>query len=351
MTFLPLYSHGVKSLDPDYKTFFAWEWGDALCIALDPYLYTTEYPTRCDGEKPVFSLGEVQKNWLLDLLANDSHTWKFIFLHQHGGQPPSTQYAGGTWIPECYGRGGAATVECAVQYHEWIREVTGHHNVIIFLGHDHVFSTGLHQGLRFFTCPTLNTYAQWPFDEVGFRNEDWIYREEETFSATVVGIGKGQGRIYVKNYTPPPQSSDIYKQFTRLTVRNYGQEGKPKRLQRQIKPIDAKKKSTGFNNGFVATKFGGYLSVSRNGEKPEVDHDLTEWEAGDRIAVHRAAGGVVRVDVSRSKVEVLMLDTKGAPVMYPDRYDQAGQEVRVTICAGRDDRGGDGPAEACADVP
>jgi len=205
--------------------------------------------------------------------------------------------------------------------------------------------------LRFFTCPTLNTYAQWPFDEVGFRNEDWIYREEETFSATVVGIGKGQGRIYVKNYTPPPKSSDIYKQFTRLTVRNYGQEGKPKRLQRQIKPIDAKKKSTGFNNGFVATKFGGYLSVSQNGEKPEVDHDLTDWEAGDRIAVHRAAGGVVRVDVSRSKVEVLMLDTKGAPVMYPDRYDQAGQEVRVTICDEQYDEDGDGVADACGDVP
>ncbi len=340
ISFFPLYDHAPALPDPDYKTFFAWEWGDALCIALDPFLYTTEFPTCCDGIKPVFTLGEVQKNWLLDLLHHDNHTWKFIFMHQHGGQPPSTQYWGAQCIPECYGRGGAATVESSIQYQEWIRDLTDRHQVVIFLGHDHVFSTGIHQGIRFVTCPTINNYAQWPFDEVGFRGEDWIYQEEATFSATVVGVGMGQGRVYVKDYTPPPPASYIYKNFAGLTLRNYGQEGKPKRLQRYLKTIDPGKRSKGYDNGFSATSYGGYLAVTRDGEKPEVDHSLAEWEVGDQIAVHRAAGGVLRVDVGPDKVEIRMLDVKGNPVVYPDRYAQAGEEVKVTICAGQDDEQG-----------
>jgi len=352
-TFFPLYSHGVASLNPDYKTFFAWEWGDALCIALDPYLYTTEYPTHCDGVKPVFTLGDAQKNWLLDLLNNDHHNWIFIFIHQHGGQSPNTQdfYAGGHWQEECYGRGGAATVPYSVQLDEWISSIIGYNNVIIFLGHDHVFSTGVYEGLRFFTCPTPTTWWNWSLDELGYRGEDWIYHEEETFSATVSSIDIRQGKVYVSDYNPPPATSEIYKYFTMLVLRNYGREGHYKRFQRAIKKVDPNNPSIGFDNGFVVTGNNGYLYVSKDGEGP-IDHSLGEWKAGDQIYVHRVAGGVETVEVTAKKVVVSMLDTEGKQVVYPSLYDHAGREVKFTICSEQEDDGdGDGVGDACDICP
>jgi hypothetical protein len=332
--FFPLYNHEIETvLDPDYKTFFSWEWGDALFIVLDPYLYTTEYPSQCDGEKPVFTLGEVQRNWLLDLIDNNTHNWIFIFIHQHGGQLPGTQYiyTPGRQIKECYGRGGAATVTYSVQCDEWIRKVIGCKNVIIFLGHDHVFSTGVYEGLRFFSCPRPDNQESWTLDEIGYRGEDWIYDDrEKTFSATIESVDIKEGKIYVSDYTPPPRTSDIYKLFTQLSIRNYGHEGSKKRFQREIKKADLANPSISFDNGFVATGNTGYFYVVKDGEG-SLNHQLSTWERGDRIYVHRAAGGVVSVEVEPHKVVINMLDMKGNQVVYPDLYDNAGREVKFTV--------------------
>ena len=353
--FFPLYSHGIASLDPDYKTFFAWEWGDALCIALDPYLYTTEYPTRCDGTKPVFTLGEAQKNWLLDLLRNDNHTWVFIFMHQHGGQSPRTQFfdAGGKKVEECYGRGGAATVPYAIQLEEWIRSAADHDNIIVFLSHDHVFSAGTFEGVRFFTCPTPTTWWYWPSDELGYRGEDWIYHEEETFTATVDLIDVQLGRIYVSHCTLPPAASDVYRHFAVGVLRNYGQPGNPKRLQRYIKKIRAADPDNSFQNGFVGSEHAGYLYVSKDGDSA-IDHLMQAWKPGDRIYAHMAASGIVAVDVTEREAVVRMLDTQGKQVVYPGLYDRAGKDVAFTICSRKYDVDGDAICDTndnCITVP
>jgi hypothetical protein len=188
------------------------------------------------------------------------------------------------------------------------------------------------------------TVYNWTFDELGYRGEDWIYQEEETFSGTVVGIGMGMGTVYVKDCPAPPPTSEIYKNFTSLVVRNYGQKGNPKRFQRYLKQIDPAKPSTGFDNGFVPTEYGGYIRVTKDGEKPDIGHSLKGWEVGDRIAVHRVASGVVSVEVSQQKVVVSMIDTKGRPVAFPNMYERAGQEVRYTLCSGQYE--GDG-ADLC----
>ena len=346
-SFFPLYDHGIEAgLTPDYKTFFSWEWGDALCIALDPYLYTTEYPTYCDGTKPVFTLGEAQKNWLNDLLAQNTRNWVFIFIHQHGGQSPNTQ------IEECYGRGGASTLPYAAQLDEWIGDLTGANNIIIFLGHDHIFSTGLYEGLRFVTCPMPESWQHWPFDELGYRNEDWIYDEgEETFSATIESIDIETGRIAVGDYSPPPPASEIYQAFTLLSLRNYGQEGNQKRFQRYLRKVDPGNPSIGFDNGFVSTGTSGYLYVSTDDENDKIDHPLAEWAAGDRIYVHRAEGGVVTVDVASNEVVVRMLNTEGDQVVYPGLYNYAGKDVALRMCLAPPDSDSDGVGDACDNCP
>jgi predicted phosphodiesterase len=86
----------------DLQNYYAFTWGDALFIVLDPYWYTP--PTKGNTENlwnP--TLGEEQYQWLKRTLENSNAKWKFVFIHQ---------LIGGL---EKDGRGG---VEVA-PYHEW----------------------------------------------------------------------------------------------------------------------------------------------------------------------------------------------------------------------------------------
>ena len=63
------------------ENYYCWEWGDALCVVLDPYRHTTAR-TR-DGED--FwnrTLGIAQYRWLKEILENSSAKFKFVFIHQ-----------------------------------------------------------------------------------------------------------------------------------------------------------------------------------------------------------------------------------------------------------------------------
>ena len=133
----------------DLQNYYAFTWGDALFIVLDPYWYTP--PTKGNTENlwnP--TLGEEQYQWLKRTLETSNAKWKFVFIHQ---------LIGGL---EKDGRGG---VEVA-PYHEWgglnpdgsygfdenrpnwespIHQLLITHNVsAVFHGHDHLF---VHQEL------------------------------------------------------------------------------------------------------------------------------------------------------------------------------------------------------------
>ena len=135
----------------DLQNYYAFTWGDALFIVLDPYWYTNSAPSKdqaADLWNP--TLGEEQYQWLKSTLETSNAKWKFVFIHQ---------LIGGL---EKDGRGG---VEVA-PYHEWgglnpdgsygfdenrpgwespIHQLLTTHNVTaVFHGHDHLF---VHQEL------------------------------------------------------------------------------------------------------------------------------------------------------------------------------------------------------------
>ncbi len=103
--------------DHTIQDYYAWTWGDALFVVIDPYWYTPvkPYAGNMGGGEPGFptdpqdadrwrwTLGIDQRNWLEQTLANSTAKYKFIFAHQ---------VAGGM---DDYGRGGAN----AVPYVEW----------------------------------------------------------------------------------------------------------------------------------------------------------------------------------------------------------------------------------------
>jgi uncharacterized repeat protein (TIGR02543 family) len=105
--------------DEDYlarEEYFAWTWGDALFIVLDPYHYSMTWPNdegtgyggegqdgEVSGDRWDWTLGIEQYLWLKETLENSNAKYKFVFSHQvTGGE---TQY----------GRGGAS----AAPFFEW----------------------------------------------------------------------------------------------------------------------------------------------------------------------------------------------------------------------------------------
>ena len=70
-------------------SFYAFEWGDALFVMLDPFWYTR---TRPNTDRWRWTLGEAQYQWLRRVLEGSTARFKFVFLHHLvGGATPEAQ--------------------------------------------------------------------------------------------------------------------------------------------------------------------------------------------------------------------------------------------------------------------
>lgn len=59
-------------------SWYAWNWGDALFVVLDPFWYSK---TSSSKDPWAMTLGEIQYNWLLQTLSSSTAKFKFIFVH------------------------------------------------------------------------------------------------------------------------------------------------------------------------------------------------------------------------------------------------------------------------------
>jgi sugar lactone lactonase YvrE len=83
-------SSAVESFVGKRENYYAWNWGDALFVVIDPYGYT-ETKTN---DPWCFTLGKTQYDWFRATLEGSKAKYKFVFAHQ---------LVGGDYI----GRGGA----------------------------------------------------------------------------------------------------------------------------------------------------------------------------------------------------------------------------------------------------
>jgi len=96
---------------PGYRqSYYAWEWGDALFVVLDPFWYTTSRPYRdafaLKGGGWAWTLGKEQYDWLYQTLADSDCPWKIVITHHLVG--------GVEHYADCYGRGGIEVAKHAV---------------------------------------------------------------------------------------------------------------------------------------------------------------------------------------------------------------------------------------------
>ena len=143
---------GNTTPDPsvgELQDYYAWTWGDALFIVLDPYWFTP--PTKGNASdlwNP--TLGETQYRWLKNTLETSNAKWKFIFIHQLvGGADKDGR--GGAEVAQFYEWGGQnldGSNEFDAQRPGWGMPIhqllVANHVNAVFHGHDHLF---VHQEL------------------------------------------------------------------------------------------------------------------------------------------------------------------------------------------------------------
>ena len=220
-------SYGVIGGDTNQEDYWAWTWGDALFVSIDPFHYSLVYPAEGDtyggegqdneiqGTRWDWSMGIQQYQWFKSVLENSQARYKFVFTHQVDG--------GAT----VYGRGG----QSAAPYFEWggknwdgtwgfdlhrpaadgwslpIHDLMVKNGVKIFFhGHDHDYARELVDGIVYLECPKP--------DDAGYAWEPYSYGHNENLYPNNivelqnsgyfrVSVSPAEAKVeYVRSYLP-----------------------------------------------------------------------------------------------------------------------------------------------------
>ena len=141
------------------QSWYAFEWGDALFIALDPYWYEPEPPEQAGDWS--LTLGRAQYEWLKATLEASTATFKFVFSHNLiGGLNMRGQMRGGIEAVKYLEMGGynldgtwgfdEARPGWAMPIHQLM---VAHNATIFFQGHDHLYAKQDLDGIVYQTGP------------------------------------------------------------------------------------------------------------------------------------------------------------------------------------------------------
>jgi phosphodiesterase/alkaline phosphatase D-like protein len=152
---------GATAGDPGIgvrDAYYAWTWGDALFVVLDPYWYSNRRP-RDAADNWNLSLGEAQYRWFKQTLEASDAPFKFVFAHNLVGGL-DTNMRGGIEAADKYEWGGAnadGSWGFAANRPGWpapIHQImVDNHVSAFFHGHDHLFVKQDLDGIVYQECP------------------------------------------------------------------------------------------------------------------------------------------------------------------------------------------------------
>ena len=122
---------------------YAWEWGSALFVVLDPFCFTRD---RKGDDNWSMTPGESQYRWLTQILETSKAPFKFVFIHHLVGGLGRDVRGGVNPAPymEWGGKNADGTDGIAQHRPGWempIHPLLVKHGVsIVFHGHDHLYS-------------------------------------------------------------------------------------------------------------------------------------------------------------------------------------------------------------------
>ncbi len=144
------------------ENYYAWEWGDALFVVLDPFNNTLANPNQNPADNWKWSLGKTQYDWLKQTLQTSRARYKFLFMHHLVGGVASAR--GGVETAQRYEWGGKnidGTDGFAAKRPGWdmpIHQLLRLNKVsAVFHGHDHLYAYQQLDGIVYQECPQPGT--------------------------------------------------------------------------------------------------------------------------------------------------------------------------------------------------
>jgi predicted phosphodiesterase len=193
----------------DKHSYFAFEWGDALFIGLDPMWPTTE--RGASGWS--MTLGEAQYRWLTKILENSTAALRFVFIHHLVGGL-SRDVRGGARTAafmEWGGRNADGSEGFKEHRPGWelpLHQLFMKHGVnIVFHGHDHLFAKEELDGIIYQEVP-----------QPGHPSGGTRSAEEYGYSGVILGssghlrvsIGASEAKVdYVRSIVPGVTRADL----------------------------------------------------------------------------------------------------------------------------------------------
>lgn len=160
--FPPVRTNAFYTAGSSASPYYAWKWGDALFIVLDPFSDTRTRPGQV-GDGWTWTLGREQYEWLERTLSSSRARYTFVFIHHLvGGRPDgrAAEARGGAEASRFFEWGGAnADGSPGFEAHRagWrmpIHELLRAHRVTaVFHGHDHLYVHQERDGIAYQEVP------------------------------------------------------------------------------------------------------------------------------------------------------------------------------------------------------
>jgi Calcineurin-like phosphoesterase len=150
------------------RNYYAWEWGDALFVIIDPYWHSpqavdNQFGADRDEKKNRnlwnATLGETQYRWLRQTLETSTAKYKFVFAHHVNGTG-----RGGIELANSFEWGDSANlVTHRPGWDKTIHQIMVDGGVTIFFqGHDHIFVRQELDGVIYQSLPEpANPFYSW----------------------------------------------------------------------------------------------------------------------------------------------------------------------------------------------
>jgi hypothetical protein len=159
------------------RDYYAFTWGDALFVTLDPYWHSEEVSpdsTLYDDPEPKWgaTLGDAQYQWLKQTLETSTAKWKFVFAHHVNGNNRGAAAIVGS--QEWGGEPGFA--ENRKGWAKPIHQLFADTKVTIFFqGHDHMYARERVDGVVYQEVPNPgdNSYFAYNCDAYGPPSIKW----------------------------------------------------------------------------------------------------------------------------------------------------------------------------------
>lgn len=188
------------------ESYYAFEWGDALFVVLDPYWYTLKKPDWG------WTLGPEQYNWFRKTLTESKAKFKFVFCHNLVGGS-GNDARGGTEFIDLFEMGGnnnngtSGWSSFRPGWEKPIHQLMVENKVTVFFhGHDHFFGKQEKDGIIYQEVPQPSNRSLTNISAIDYGYVNGVFLPGRGFLK--VSVSPENVKVdYIRTYLPTEENS------------------------------------------------------------------------------------------------------------------------------------------------